>query len=86
MFLSSTCSVPCLAVSPDPQLLGWRTFYSNPRMTFRAGKSCSGVICGNMGWLLWPLRLCVLLAPQWLSIILLHEWLELNGTGSRVLC
>lgn len=52
-----TCSVPCLAVSPDPQLLGLED--SNPWMGFGAGTSWSGVVCGNVGWLLWLSGLCV---------------------------
>lgn len=46
MFLSSTCSLPCLAVSPDPQLLGWKTSYSNPRMAFRAQGLSVGIWVG----------------------------------------
>lgn len=45
MFLSSTCSVPCLAVRPDPQLLGWRTFYSNPRI-LEQGNLAQGLSVG----------------------------------------
>lgn len=51
-----------LCVSPDPQLLGWRTSYSNPCVDFRVEKSWSGALCGSAVRLLWPSGLCVLQA------------------------
>lgn len=44
---SHTCPLPCLPLSPEPRLSGWRISYSNPWMGFRAGRSWSWLSVGT---------------------------------------